>query len=79
MYKHLKKMTIAVIIWAVIACICIMPSVVLWGFSIFGDFDDLKEGICAQLFTLPEATRVYPGHGPSTSIGYEKKNNPFFR
>ena len=44
-----------------------------------GNFDDLKEGICAQLFTLPEATRVYPGHGPSTSIGYEKKNNPFFR
>jgi glyoxylase-like metal-dependent hydrolase (beta-lactamase superfamily II) len=44
-----------------------------------GNFDELKEGICTHLFTLPEETRVYPGHGPSTSIGYEKKNNPFFR
>ena len=44
-----------------------------------GNFDDLKEGICNQLFTLPAETRVYPGHGPSTSIGYEKNNNPFFR
>ena len=44
-----------------------------------GNFDELKEGICNHLFTLPEETRVYPGHGPSTSIGYEKKNNPFFR
>ena len=44
-----------------------------------GNFDELREGICNHLFTLPEETRVYPGHGPSTSIGYEKKNNPFFR
>jgi len=44
-----------------------------------GNFDELREGICSHLFTLPEDTRVYPGHGPSTSIGYEKKNNPFFR
>ena len=44
-----------------------------------GNFDELREGICSHLFTLPEETRVYPGHGPSTSIGYEKKNNPFFR
>ena len=44
-----------------------------------GDFDELREGICNHLFTLPDETRVYSGHGPSTSIGYEKKNNPFFR
>ena len=44
-----------------------------------GNFDLLKEGIRSNLFTLPDETRVYPGHGPSTSIGYEKKNNPFFR
>lgn len=44
-----------------------------------GNFDELREGICNHLFTLPGETRVYPGHGPSTSIGYEKKNNPFFR
>ena len=44
-----------------------------------GNFDELREGICNHLFVLPEDTKVYPGHGPSTSIGYEKKNNPFFR
>ena len=44
-----------------------------------GNFEELREGISSQLFTLPDQTRIYPGHGPSTSIGYEKKNNPFFR
>ena len=44
-----------------------------------GNFDELREGICSHLFTLPAETRVYPGHGPSTTIGYEKANNPFFR
>ena len=41
--------------------------------------NELREGICSHLFTLPAETRVYPGHGPSTTIGYEKANNPFFR
>ena len=44
-----------------------------------GDYDILRKGIQDKLFTLPNETRVYPGHGPSTSIGYEKNNNPFFR
>ena len=44
-----------------------------------GNFDELREGICSHLFVLPEDTKVYPGHGHSTTIGYEKKNNPFFR
>ena len=44
-----------------------------------GNFDELREGICGHLFVLPEDTKVYPGHGHSTTIGYEKKNNPFFR
>ena len=44
-----------------------------------GDYDVLRKGIQDKLFILPDETRVYPGHGPSTSIGYEKNNNPFFR
>lgn len=44
-----------------------------------GNFDQLIEGIRSKLFVLPEETRVYSGHGNDTSIGNEKKNNPFFR
>jgi hydroxyacylglutathione hydrolase len=35
----------------------------------------LIDGILSKLYTLPDETRVFPGHGPETSIGYEKKNN----
>jgi len=44
-----------------------------------GDFDQLMASIRNRLFTLPDATIVYPGHGPETTIGYEKENNPFIR
>ena len=37
----------------------------------------LLRSIKDVLFTLPEDTTVYPGHGPATSIGDERKNNPF--
>lgn len=37
----------------------------------------LLEKIKSQLFILPEETVIYPGHGPETTIGFEKKNNPF--
>ena len=37
----------------------------------------LLEKIKSQLFILPEETLIFPGHGPETSIGFEKKNNPF--
>jgi glyoxylase-like metal-dependent hydrolase (beta-lactamase superfamily II) len=43
-----------------------------------GDMDLLLSGISQKLFTLPDNVTVYPGHGPETSIGYEKENNPFF-
>ncbi len=42
-----------------------------------GDFDLLIEGIKSKLLILPDKTSVYPGHGPSTTIGKEKKHNPF--
>lgn len=42
-----------------------------------GDFDLLRQSIEQKLFMLPPDCIVYPGHGPETSIGYEKLNNPF--
>lgn len=44
-----------------------------------GNFDELHENIRTRLFTLPDDTDVYPGHGNPTNIGVEKKDNPFFR
>lgn len=42
-----------------------------------GDGPALVRNIREKLFVLPEKTVVYPGHGPATTIGEEKKNNPF--
>jgi glyoxylase-like metal-dependent hydrolase (beta-lactamase superfamily II) len=42
-----------------------------------GSFDELARHIHAKLFTLPDDTQVLPGHGPTTTIGQEKQNNPF--
>lgn len=42
-----------------------------------GSFPDLIHSIRTKLLLLPDSTEVYPGHGPSTTIGYEKKHNPF--
>jgi len=42
-----------------------------------GDYDTLKKSIWNKLFVLPDETIVYPGHGPETTIGSEKVNNPF--
>jgi len=42
-----------------------------------GDLNILLTSIREKLFVLPDDTVVYPGHGPETTIGYEKKFNPF--
>ena len=42
-----------------------------------GDLDQLLASIREKLFILPDNFRVYPGHGPATSIGFERRNNPF--
>ncbi len=44
-----------------------------------GSFEELERSIRTKLYTLPDATKVYPGHGGGTSIGFEKKTNPFVR
>jgi hydroxyacylglutathione hydrolase len=43
-----------------------------------GDFKTLINNIEQKLFPLPDDCIVYPGHGPDTTIGYEKDTNPFF-
>jgi glyoxylase-like metal-dependent hydrolase (beta-lactamase superfamily II) len=42
-----------------------------------GDHDTLIESIHKKLFVLPHNVTVYCGHGPKTSIGFEKRTNPF--
>lgn len=42
-----------------------------------GSFEQLRAAIHDKLFTLPDDTIVYPGHGTETTIGYEKRANPF--
>lgn len=44
-----------------------------------GNHDLLIKNIREKLFSLPDTCRVYPGHGPSTSIGFEKQHNPFLK
>jgi hydroxyacylglutathione hydrolase len=45
----------------------------LWG----GDFDQEIASIRAHLLSLDDVTRVIPGHGPETTIGWERRQNPF--
>ncbi len=44
-----------------------------------GDFDTLAHGIRTKLYSLPDDTILYSGHGPITTVGQEKRNNPFVR
>ena len=46
----------------------------LWG----GSYEELEESIKEKLFKLDDEITVYPGHGDKTSIGHEKKYNPYF-
>jgi hydroxyacylglutathione hydrolase len=44
-----------------------------------GNWDTLAESIRKQVFSLPDETRILPGHGGETSVGVEKLANPFVR
>jgi glyoxylase-like metal-dependent hydrolase (beta-lactamase superfamily II) len=42
-----------------------------------GDYDTLIQSIRQQVLTLPDETRLLSGHGPETTVGEERENNPF--
>lgn len=42
-----------------------------------GDFRQLITSVREKIWALPDDTTIYPGHGPTTTIGFEKKVNPF--
>lgn len=44
-----------------------------------GNYDQIIDSIHARLMVLPDDTRVLPGHGPVTTIGEERRSNPFLR
>ena len=44
-----------------------------------GDHNRLVQGVINKIFPLGDHLRVYPGHGPHSTIGWERKHNPFFR
>ncbi len=44
-----------------------------------GNFETLEKSIKEKLYILPNETKVYPGHGNSTTIGHEKEFNPFVK
>jgi glyoxylase-like metal-dependent hydrolase (beta-lactamase superfamily II) len=41
-------------------------------------WDLARQKVREQIFTLPDTTLICPGHGPLTTVGEEKENNPFF-
>lgn len=43
-----------------------------------GDYDALIAAVKEKIFVLPDDTVLFPGHGPATTVGEEKRSNPFF-
>lgn len=43
-----------------------------------GNFEHLMRSVNKNIFSLPEVTEIFPGHGPKTTVGIEKATNPFF-
>jgi hydroxyacylglutathione hydrolase len=44
-----------------------------------GSYDQLIRSVRSKIFPLDDNTVVYPGHGPETTVGQEKRTNPFFQ
>jgi len=73
-----------------ISLYCLMHKFVIVGDLLFygsigrsdlpgGHHETLLKSVQEKIFTLPDNTVVYSGHGENTSVGFEKKNNPFFK
>jgi hydroxyacylglutathione hydrolase len=67
---------------------CLSENVVFVGDTVFqgsigrtdlpgGDYDMLIESIQSQILSLPDKTRLLPGHGPESTVGFERLYNPF--
>jgi len=44
-----------------------------------GDWPTLHQSIVSQILPLPDEVEIYPGHGPQSTVGYERKENPFLK
>lgn len=44
-----------------------------------GSFDQIIRSIKNKVFSLPDDTIIYSGHGPASNVGFERKNNPFLK
>ena len=44
-----------------------------------GDYDTLMKSIYEQVLSLPAETRLLPGHGPESTVGFERRHNPFLQ
>jgi hydroxyacylglutathione hydrolase len=44
-----------------------------------GDYDQIIDSIQKKIMVLPNETKVYCGHGPATTVGFERKANPFLQ
>lgn len=44
-----------------------------------GDFSQIMDSLRSRILALPDDTRVLPGHGPATSVGEERANNPYLQ
>lgn len=68
--------------------VCVAEKVAFCGDVIFngsvgrtdlpgGSFPQLMESIALQVMTLPDETKIFSGHGPQTTVGVERRENPF--
>ena len=73
-----------VIFWVQAEKVCFVGDVIFEG-SVGradlpgGDFETLKHSIQTKVYNLPEDTEICPGHGENTTVGGERRNNPFVR